>query len=116
MATVFVTFVHSIAITTLAGFDIYADSVRDAFVRSWNYAVKNYFSGQEEDVDIGIWRISDSDVRDHNGNVHNFIFNEDKELPEDSFRFLNILKDYLYDLHLKIIVVDKVTRQREIFE
>lgn len=115
MATVFVTFVHSIAITTLAGFDPYADSVEDAFVRSWNYAVKNYFSGQE-DVDIGIWRISDGDVRDHNGNVHNFIFNEDKELPEDSFRFLNILKDYLNDLHLKIIVVDKVTRQREIFE
>lgn len=115
MSTMFVTFVHSIAITTLAGFDPYADSVKDAFVRSWNYAVKNYFSGQE-DVDLGKWGISDRDVRDENGNIHNFIFNEDKELPEDSFRFLNILKDYLKDLDLRIIIIDKVSRQREIFD
>lgn len=117
MATVFVTFLHSVAIKTLDEWDPYSKDLRKEFTRIWNKVCEEWATSIDFPEDkIWFYRLGENNLHIRDGNLYTIIFEEDKELPEDNFSFLKMLQDKCVQAGLRIAIMDKVTRQREILE
>lgn len=117
MATVFITFLHSISIKPLEDWNPYEKDIQDEFPRIWDKVCDEWGALKElPEKDIWKYKLGNDDISTDCGNLYTIYFEDDKELPEDSFTFLKMLQDKCIKAGLKIAIMDKVTRQREILE
>lgn len=117
MATVFITFLHSVTIKTLDEWDPYSKDLRQEFPRIWNKVCEEWGASVElPENELWKYRLYEDNISIDGGNLHTITFDDDKELPEDSFTFLKMLQDKCVKAGLRIAIMDKVTRQREILE
>lgn len=117
MPTVFITFLHSVAIKTLEEWDPYSKDIKQEFPRIWNKVCEEWATATEFPEDkIWFYRLGENNISVRDGNLYTITFIENKELPEDSFTFLKMLQDKCVKAGLRIAIMDKVTRQREILE
>jgi len=117
MATVFVTFLHSVSIKPLEDWNPYEKNIRDEFPRIWDKACDEWGASVEfPEKDLWKYKLGNDDILTDCGNLYTIHFEEDKELPQDSSSFLKILQNRCVKAGLKIVIMDKVTRQREILE
>lgn len=116
MATVFITFLHSVSIKPLDDWDPYSKDLRQEFPRIWNKVCEEWGALTDfPEEDLWKYRLGEN-FRISSGNLYTITFEDDKELPEDSFTFLKMLQDKCVKAGLRIAIMDKVTRQREILE
>ena len=119
MATTFITVLYSVSVVSMDGWDPYIEGgVGGVFEKCWNKAVKEYQDKKElKEEDCNKYKaFNHSDFQVDGGNLHTVKFSEAKELPEDSFTFLNMLSKRLNENCLRVAVLDKGSRQREIFD
>lgn len=117
MPTVFITFLHSVFIKTLDDWNPYEKNLRQEFPRIWNKVCEEWGASVEfPENELWKYRLGENNISIREGNLHTITFVEDKELPEDSFTFLKMLQDKCVKAGLRIAIMDKVTRQREILE
>lgn len=118
MRTEFVTFVHSVYLSTLDRFNPYDNSVKEVFCKCWDKSLKEYSETYPlTDSEIYKYSIHYDGLRVIGGNnLHSLIFTEDIELPKENFTFLQLLQKNCKDKELVIVVMDKITREREIFD
>ena len=119
MRTEFVTFVHSVSVSLLDRFNVYDNNVKDEFNKSWDkslneYAEKYSLTWQEAHKHS----LSKNNIHDDGscGPIRTLYFIEDVELPKENFTFLQLLQKNCKDKELVIVVMDKITREREIFD
>ena len=119
MATTFITVLYSVSVVSMDGWDPYIEGgVGGVFEKCWNKAVKEYQDKKElpEEDCYKYKAFYHRDFTVDGGNLHTVKFGDAKELPEDSFTFLNMLSKRLNENCLRVAVLDKGSRQREIFD
>ena len=119
MAIAIITVLYSVSVICMDGWNPYIEGgIGGVFEKCWNKTVKEYQDKKElKEEDCEKYKVfNHRDFQVDGGNLHTVKFSEAKELPEDDFTFLKMLSKRLNENSLRAAVLDKGSRQREIFD
>ena len=109
MNTILVSYINSISFKVLEDYNFNDNEFKTIFQKIWNTTCDEFGKYKDiSDEEIASYKI-ESDFRIECRNLYTVYFNERKELPEDNYNFIQMLKNNCTNNGLKVAVMDRVS-------
>ena len=112
MKTMFVSSLKSISFTVLEDYSFDDNALKNSFQRIWNTTCDEFGKIKSiSDNEIEQYKL-ENNIRVECRNLYTIYFNEEKELPEDNYKFIQLLGNNCIKNGLKIAIMDRVSHAK----